>query len=181
MGARHICAVREHNTSQPVLNNNIKRAQGVCPWSPSQEGARDQGSVACRGTPSRGEARTIHHQPVPVLTLTMTTRVPCPTSLLAVFGSLKKEKKKISNLKKNLKISYHSHKVFGTIHGQRTPIRGVRFRLALADAVRHSPPKTPSPHPRKLSPTFANLKKISYEPHRNFRQAQTGKNLLRKW
>ncbi len=26
-----------------------------------------------------------------------------------------------------------------------------------------------------------NLKKISYEPHRNFIQSQTSKNLLRKW
>jgi hypothetical protein len=53
--ARHI--VREHHTTQPVLNKDIKRAQGVCPWSPSQEGARGQGSSARRGTPSRGEAR----------------------------------------------------------------------------------------------------------------------------
>ena len=30
------------------------------PWSPSQEGARGQGSSACRGTPSRGEARAFH-------------------------------------------------------------------------------------------------------------------------
>ena len=71
VGARHI--VREHDTTQPVLNKDIKRAQGVCPWSPSQEGARGQGSSACRGTPSRGEARALHHQPVPALTLTM----PC--------------------------------------------------------------------------------------------------------
>jgi hypothetical protein len=71
VGARHI--VRERDTTQPVLNQDIKRAQGVCPWSPSQEGARGQGSSACRGTPSRGEARALHHQPVPALTLTM----PC--------------------------------------------------------------------------------------------------------
>ena len=71
VGARHI--VREHDTTQPVLNKDIKRAQVVCPWSPSQEGARGQGSSACRGTPSRGEARALHHQPVPALTLTM----PC--------------------------------------------------------------------------------------------------------
>jgi hypothetical protein len=69
--ARHI--VREHHTTQPVLNKDIKRAQGVCPWSPSQEGARGQGSSACWGTPSRGEARALHHQPFPALTLTM----PC--------------------------------------------------------------------------------------------------------
>ena len=34
VGARHI--VREHDTTQPVLNKDTKRAQGVCPWSPSQ-------------------------------------------------------------------------------------------------------------------------------------------------
>jgi len=55
VGARHI--VREHDTTQPALNKDIKRAQGVCPCSPSQEGARGQGSSACRGTPSKGEAR----------------------------------------------------------------------------------------------------------------------------
>jgi hypothetical protein len=68
--ARHI--VREHDTTQPVLNKDITRAQGVCPWSLSQEGARGQGSSACRGTPSKGEAPALHHQPVSVLTLTMT-------------------------------------------------------------------------------------------------------------
>jgi hypothetical protein len=68
--ARHI--VREHDTTQPVLNKDIIRVQGVCPWSLSQEGARGQGSSACRGTPSKGEAPALHHQPVPVLTLTMT-------------------------------------------------------------------------------------------------------------
>ena len=67
VGARHI--VREHDTTQPVLNKDIKRAQGVCPWSPSQEGARGQGSSACRGTPSRGEARALHHQPRPSIDL----------------------------------------------------------------------------------------------------------------
>jgi len=33
VGVRHI--VQEHDTTQPVLNKDIKRAQGVCPWSPS--------------------------------------------------------------------------------------------------------------------------------------------------
>ncbi len=78
--------------------------------------------IHCAGTPPRCPRER------PVMGKTSkrvreTTRVPCPTSLLAVFGSLKKEKKKISNLKKNLKISYHSHKVFGTIHGRLTPER----------------------------------------------------------
>ena len=78
VGARHI--VREHDTTQPVLNKDIKRAQGVCPWSPSQGGARGQGSSACRDTPSRGEARALHHQPVPGLTLTMPClSCSCPT------------------------------------------------------------------------------------------------------
>ena len=43
------------------------------PWSPPQEGARDQSSSGRRGLPSKGEARALHHQPAPALTLTM----PC--------------------------------------------------------------------------------------------------------
>ena len=82
VGARHI--VREHDTTQPVLNKDIKRAQVVCPWSPSQEGARGQGSSACRGTPSRREARALHHQPVPALTLTMPC-LSCPSSVKILF------------------------------------------------------------------------------------------------
>jgi hypothetical protein len=88
VGARHI--VREHDTTtQPVLNKDIKRAQGVCPWSPSQEGARGQGSSACRGTPSRGEARALHHQTVPVLTLT----IPCLSCSRAAPGQPNRERK----------------------------------------------------------------------------------------
>jgi hypothetical protein len=72
VGALEAHSVRtQHNTT--CINMDIKRAQGVCPWSASQEGARGQGFSACRGTPSRGEARALHHQPVPALTLTM----PC--------------------------------------------------------------------------------------------------------
>ena len=37
----------------------------MCPWSPMQEGARDQSASACRGLPSKGEARALHHQPRP--------------------------------------------------------------------------------------------------------------------
>ena len=69
VGARYI--VRGDDTTQTVLN--IKRAQGCCPWSPPQEGARDQSSSARRGLLSKGEARALHHQPAPALTLTM----PC--------------------------------------------------------------------------------------------------------
>ena len=71
VGARHI--VREHDTTQPVLNKDIKRAQGqTAPGVPRKRVLGGQGSSACRGTPSRGEARALHHQPVPALTLTMT-------------------------------------------------------------------------------------------------------------
>ena len=72
VGARHI--VREHDTTQTCIKQGYKTsAKPNSPWSPSQEGARGQGSSACRGTPSRGEARALHHQPVPALTVTM----PC--------------------------------------------------------------------------------------------------------
>ena len=60
---------------------NIKRAQGCCPWSPPQEGARGQSSSARRGLPSKGEARALHHQPVPALTLTM----PCISCSRSTF------------------------------------------------------------------------------------------------
>jgi hypothetical protein len=71
VGARHI--VREHDTTQPVLNKDKKRAQGqTAPGVPRKRVLGGQGSSACRGTPSRGEARALHHQPVPALTLTMT-------------------------------------------------------------------------------------------------------------
>jgi hypothetical protein len=67
MGTRYV--VRGHNATQPVLNKEIKRAQGFCPWGPPREGARDQSSSARRGPPSKGEARALHHQPAPALTL----------------------------------------------------------------------------------------------------------------
>jgi hypothetical protein len=70
VGARYV--MRGHNTTQTVLNKEIKRAQGFCPWSPSR-GARDQSSSACQDLPSRGEVRALHHQPAPALTLT----TPC--------------------------------------------------------------------------------------------------------
>jgi hypothetical protein len=68
VGARYIVRGRR-DTTQTVLN--IERAQGFCPWSPPQEGARDQSSSARRGLPSKGEARALHHQPAPALTLTI--------------------------------------------------------------------------------------------------------------
>jgi hypothetical protein len=68
VGAGYV--VRGHDTTQTVLNKDIKRAQGFCPWSPSQEGARDQGSSARRGLSSKGEARALHHQPALAFTLT---------------------------------------------------------------------------------------------------------------
>jgi len=49
--ARHI--VREHDTTQPVFNKDIQRAQGVCPWSPSQEGARARSSSSSRASVPR--------------------------------------------------------------------------------------------------------------------------------
>ena len=59
-----------HNTT--CIKQGYKTsAKPKSPWSPSQAGAQGQGSSACRGTPSRGEARALHHQPVPALTLTM--------------------------------------------------------------------------------------------------------------
>ena len=55
-----------HNTT--CIKQGYKTsARPNSPWSPSQEGARGQGSSACRGTPSRGEARALHHQPVPAI------------------------------------------------------------------------------------------------------------------
>jgi hypothetical protein len=68
VGAKYIVRGRR-DTTQTVLN--IKRAQGSCPWRPPQEGARDQSSSARRGLPSKGEARALHHQPAPALTLTI--------------------------------------------------------------------------------------------------------------
>ena len=70
VGARYIVRGREDAT-QTVLN--IEGAQGCCPWSPPQEGARGQSSSARRGLPSKGEAHALHHQPDPALTLT----TPC--------------------------------------------------------------------------------------------------------
>ena len=70
VGAKYIVRGKE-DTTQTVLN--IEREQGFSPWSPSQEGARDQSSSARQGLPSKGEARTLHHQPDPALTLT----TPC--------------------------------------------------------------------------------------------------------
>jgi len=57
-----------HNTNC-IKRGNIKRAQCCCPWSPSQEGARDQSASARRGLPSKGEARALHHQPRPSIDL----------------------------------------------------------------------------------------------------------------
>jgi hypothetical protein len=62
VGAKYIVRGRK-DTTQTVLN--IERAQGCCPWSPPQEGARGQSSFARRGLPSKGEARALHHQPAP--------------------------------------------------------------------------------------------------------------------
>jgi hypothetical protein len=64
--ARYIVRGRKDAT-QTVLN--IEGAQGCCPWSPPQEGARDQSSSARRGLPSKGEARALHHQPAPASTI----------------------------------------------------------------------------------------------------------------
>ena len=68
VGARYIVRGKEDAT-QTVLN--INRPQGCCPWSPPQEGARDQSSSARRGLPSKGRARALLHQPAPALTLTI--------------------------------------------------------------------------------------------------------------
>jgi hypothetical protein len=57
-----------HNTNC-IKRGNIKRAQGCCPWSPPQGGARDQSASARRGLPSKGEARALHHQPRPSIDL----------------------------------------------------------------------------------------------------------------
>ncbi len=63
----------DDTTQLYCIQQEYRGAQGVCPWSPSQEGARDQSSSARRGLPSKGESRALHHQPAPALTLTM----PC--------------------------------------------------------------------------------------------------------
>jgi len=66
------CEVRSaktrHNTNC-FNQGNIKRAQGCCPWSPPQGGARDQSASARRGLPCMGEARALHHQPRPSIDL----------------------------------------------------------------------------------------------------------------
>ena len=58
------CEIRSaktrHNTNC-INQGNIKQAQGCCPWSPPQGGARDQSASARRGLPSRREARALHH------------------------------------------------------------------------------------------------------------------------
>jgi len=58
------CEVRSvktrHNTNC-INQGNIKQAQGCCPWSPPQGGARDQSASARRGLPSKGEARALNH------------------------------------------------------------------------------------------------------------------------
>ena len=51
VGAKYIVRGRR-DTTQTVLN--IEGAQGCSPWSPPQEGARDQSSSARRGLPSKG-------------------------------------------------------------------------------------------------------------------------------
>ena len=48
-----------------------RSARRFGPWSPPQEGARDQSSSVRQGLPSKGEARALHHQPAPALTLTI--------------------------------------------------------------------------------------------------------------
>jgi hypothetical protein len=77
------CEVRSartrHNTNC-INQGNVKRAQGCCPWSPPQGGARDQSASARRGLPSKGEARALHHQSGLAPALTLTT--PCLCSLL---------------------------------------------------------------------------------------------------
>ena len=81
-----IHSARGDDTTQTVLNKNIEGAQGVCPWSPSQEGARDQSSSARRGLPSKGEARALHHQPAPASTLTMPCLLLSRRSTVLVLG-----------------------------------------------------------------------------------------------
>ncbi len=93
VGARYV--VRGDTNTTSIKRGNIKRAQGFCPWSPPQEGARDQSSSAHRGLPSKGDARALHHQPAPALTLT----TPCLISLLPSFsigGLLKTTVRKIN-------------------------------------------------------------------------------------
>jgi hypothetical protein len=55
-GIGSVCEIHSARTrTHTVLH--MKRAQGFCPWSASQEGARGQSSSARRGLPSKGEAR----------------------------------------------------------------------------------------------------------------------------
>jgi hypothetical protein len=79
-GCETYSARTRHNTT--CIKQGYKTsARPNSPRSPSQEGARGQGSSACRGTPSRGEARALHHLPVPALTLTM----PCLSCSRSTF------------------------------------------------------------------------------------------------
>jgi hypothetical protein len=64
-----IRSARTQHSTNCIKQGNLKRAQGFCPWSPSQEGARDQSASARRGLPSKGEARALHHQPRPSIDL----------------------------------------------------------------------------------------------------------------
>jgi hypothetical protein len=102
-----IHSARGDDTTQLYcIKQEYRRAQGFCPWSPSQEGARDQSSSARRGLPSKGEARALHHQPAPASTLTMSCL--CSTLILATRQVAKSprpyRKPKLTKLRRNAKI-----------------------------------------------------------------------------
>ena len=63
VGVRHI--VREHATTQTVLNTDIKRAARSLPLESSARRCSGSKFSARRGLPSKSEARAPHHQPCP--------------------------------------------------------------------------------------------------------------------
>ena len=81
VGARHI--VREHDTTQPVfvLNKDINERKAKQPLESLARGCSGSRFFCVPGTPSRGEARALHHQPVPAMTLTM----PCISCSRSTF------------------------------------------------------------------------------------------------
>jgi hypothetical protein len=87
VGERYV--VRRH-TAQTVLNEEYKASARLLPLESLQlpEGSRDQSSSACRGLPSKGEARALHHQPRPNLDLDHALLLLCLVTSFPTGGSL---------------------------------------------------------------------------------------------
>ena len=62
-----------------VERAQVERAQGCCPWSPSISRRVLGIKILLRAGACKGDARALHHQPVPALTLT----TPCHCSVFS--------------------------------------------------------------------------------------------------